>query len=555
MILSWRRIYLKQKINPKLAQYYRSCGLWTDKTLLDYWNSAVHDHPDSEYIVDDLGSRLTYAEVDARAGRLAGWMQSRGISAGDVVSLQVTPRAEFVIIVYACIECGAVIAPLGMRAGTQEWISMIRLLDSKMHFVLREYHGDDLGCHVLERLPCLDHPPQVVIVGQNGGTSEAVLFGQIMQEEPLPCLPPEEVGADDTALILFTSGTTRGSRGVMLTHNNIISSELAFNSALGLTESDSMFLPAPLSHATGFHHGIISVMLYGGKLILQERFDSLSAIDIMTTEKCTYSMGATPFVYDFVKALDSGAAKPPFLKYYICGGAPVPNYLLEHAWNAHKIVVCECYGSTESVPHVLVPPEHALEWKGKWSGAALDGIEIRVVDEQHRTVGPGTVGEEASRGPNVFVGYLGDQQSTDEVLDDEGWYYSGDLCYGDGAGRIKICGRKKDIIVRGGENLNINQINDNLEGLPGILDHAVIGMPDPRLGERICAFLVPEPGVTEITREQVADYLKQHEISKWLWPERIELIDAIPYTESGKVKKYLLSKELANRMGVQNEHR
>ena len=517
-------------------------------TLRDYWDDAVARFGNREYIVDDLGARLTYSDLNDKANHLAAWMQLHGIRAGDVVSLQVSTRSEFIIIVYACIKCGAIIAPIGMRAGADEWVSMQKMLESRMHFVLSQYRGDDLGAFVLANSKLLSSPPITILIDNENNPSRTYDFHSLMAAPIGGYIPPIGVSSDDVALILFTSGTTRGSRGVLLTHNNIISSEKAFNKALGFDENDIMFFPAPLSHATGFHHGIISPMLFGGKLVLQEHFDGCAAIDIMIKENCTYSMGATPFVYDFVNLLDSGSSKPPYLKFYICGGAPVPEYLLEKAW-AHGIVVCECYGSTESVPHVLVPPEKAIPWKGKWSGETLDGIEVRIVDDSRSLVLPGQIGEEASRGPNVFCGYLKDEESTDDVLDNEGWYYSGDLCYGDGKGRIKICGRKKDIIVRGGETLNTNLINDNLEGCPGVADHAVIGMPDERLGERICAFIVPQPGISEITREQIAAYLKEHQVSKWLWPERVEMIEAIPYTESGKVKKYILSKELEKRMG------
>lgn len=158
------------------------------------------------------------------------------------------------------------------------------------------------------------------------------------------------------------------------------------------------------------------------------------------------------------------------------------------------------------------------------------------------------MGEEASRGPNIFSGYLGAPELTDAALDEEGWFYSGDLAVMDEAGNVRIVGRIKDMIIRGGENLNSNLINDNLEGCPGVADHAVIGMPDERLGERICAFLVPKDGET-VNRDVVLEYLRQKRVQKRLWPERVELIEEIPRTESGKIKKNALSVELSRRMG------
>ena len=168
------------------------------------------------------------------------------------------------------------------------------------------------------------------------------------------------------------------------------------------------------------------------------------------------------------------------------------------------------------------------------------------MDEQGREVPPGIVGEEISRGPNVFVGYLKDREETDRVLTDDGWFYSGDLCVMDEAGNIRIVGRKKDMIVRGGENLNSNYIDEALEGCPGVADHAVIGMPDDRLGERICAYVVPEQGVC-VGLDQVLSYMKEKHVPKRYWPERLEQIKEIPRTGSGKVKKYLLLEDLKKR--------
>ena len=167
-------------------------------------------------------------------------------------------------------------------------------------------------------------------------------------------------------------------------------------------------------------------------------------------------------------------------------------------------------------------------------------------DEQGRDVKPGTIGEEISRGPNVFVGYLKDREETDRVLKDDGWFYSGDLCVMDDDGCIRIVGRKKDMIVRGGENLNSNYINDAIEGCPGVADHAVIGMPDERLGERICAYVVPGEGEPPDLGQMLA-YMKEKHVPKRFWPERLELIGRIPRTGSGKVKKYLLLEDLKQR--------
>lgn len=532
-------------------EYYRKTGLWSDQTLLDYWNKAAAKWQDREYVADDQGSRLTYGALDRKASALAGWMQRQGVKTGDMVSLQCTPRAEFVITVIACFKLGAVVVPMKMRTGAEEWIRLMQQVHSKMHFCISSYHGDRMADFVESCEKELDFAVRNVYIG--GAVSDGESFDQIFREDMDPEPVRTRAGADDIAVILFTSGTTKGSRGVLLTHNQVIASEQIFNRQLSFGEGDAIFMPAPLSHATGFHHGIVSTFLYGGRLVLQEHYAPDTAMEMMRREQCTYSMGATPFLYDYIKLMDQGVKKPEFLKFYICGGAPVSHEIICHAWDAYRFIVCECYGSTESVPHILVPPEHAVEIGGRFSGVVPEGIEVRIVDKQGNDVAPGQVGEEISRGPNVFLGYLNDEESTRQAIDDDGWYYSGDLCCGDGNGWIKICGRKKDIIVRGGENLNINEIEANLLGCPGVAKAAAVGMKDERLGERVCAFIVPEPGVPLVTREAIVACLEKKKVSKWLWPERIEYIDDLYYTDSGKIKRYLLQQELERRIRQEAE--
>ncbi len=223
----------------------------------------------------------------------------------------------------------------------------------------------------------------------------------------------------DIAAILCTSGTTGGTKGVLLSHDNIRYSEETFNRELKLTKEDIMFMPAPLNHATGFHHGVIATMLIGAKLVLQQKYLCHEAIALMNQERCTYSMGATLFIYDILRELEQSGGSLPHLKFYLCGGAPVPGYMVQKAWKFH-ILLCEVYGSTESVPHVFVRPWETLELNGTTSGRAMGAIQVKVVDDEGNEVPVGTPGEEISRGPNVFVGYLKARNITDGVLDDEG---------------------------------------------------------------------------------------------------------------------------------------
>lgn len=536
------------KINPRLKQLYLEKGYWKNSSLLDCWEDTLKRFPDREYVVDDRGFRYTYKQIDEAASKVAAYLFSCGINSGDVVSYQIPIWSEFVIITIACIKSGVVAHPVSMSYEGKEIIHCMTLTGSRAYFCPTFFYKTDYEELILSVEDQLPELKTIVLLDNNKEKkSSHITLNEILRSALSDWKCAQPPCGQDIAVILGTSGTTCKTKGVLLTHDNIRFSEESFNRELGLTKEDIIFMPAPLNHATGFHHGIIAPLLIGAKIVLQQKYCCRDAIILMNQEKCTYSMGATPFIYDILRDLERNGGALPYLKFYLCGGAPVPGYMVQRAWDYH-ILLCEVYGSTESVPHVYVRPEEVLTLNGSTSGRAMEGIEVRVVDDDGNDVPFGTPGEELSRGPNVFVGYLKNKSCTDEALDDEGWFHSGDLCVMDEKGNIRIIGRKKDMIVRGGENLNSNEINDNLEGCPGIGDHTVIGMPDERLGERICAFVVPLPRNETVTLSGLICYLKEKSISKRFWPERLEFIDRIPHTGSGKVKKYLLQEELKRRM-------
>lgn len=537
------------QINPGRRAYYEKMGWWGEKTLLDYWYEAVKKYGAKEYIVDDRGNRMTYAQIDRLSDKLAGWLYAQGIRPVDVITYQVPIWHEFVVITLAGLKIGAVTNPIGMSYEGEELLSMLQLVNARAFIAPTCFRGivrADWPEQLQSSMPSLK---AVLMLENDGVPSTGVNYQDVIAGAQQPfAAPPAD--ANEVCTILCTSGTTAGSKAVMFTHNNLIYSELQFGRTLKLTGEDIMFMPAPLHHATGFHHGIICNMLYGAKVVFQERFDRARAIDYMNEEACTYSMGATPFIYDILKELDATKKSLPALKYYLCGGAPLPGLLVNQAWERHKILVCEVYGSTESTPHVLVRPSEALSNYGMTAGRPIPGTEIKIVDNDRHIMCYGFPGEEASRGPGVFVGYYNNEAATGANLDEDGWFYSGDMGILDARGNLKIIGRKKDIIIRGGENLSINEIANHMIGLPQAEDFAILGYPDERMGERICAYVVPKKDGTIISKEDVIAYLKQKSVPKRYWPERVEMIHAIPKTESGKIKRYLLENDIRRRMGL-----
>lgn len=531
----------------KKAEYYR-LGYWGKTTLADAWDEAARLYGERTYVKDDGGAFFTYGEVDEKASRLAAWLKEQGVSNGDVVSFQIPKWSEFAIVYVACLKVGAVMHPLPMNFNAEDLDYALNHVDSKVYVCPTFFHKTNYERQFEDASERFKSVKAVLLIDREKATRSGSPYMTLNQAiSTYPRLETHSpASSDEVACILSTSGTTGRPKAALLTHNNILFSERSYAKRLGLGCDDIVWMPSPLNHATGFFHGLICPMLVGGATILEQHFDAAQAIALVNEEGCTWSTGATPFIHDLIAEMESNGERVPTLKTFVCGGAPVPPTLVAKA-RSHGIALCECYGSTESCPHLSVPINKCDEWNGAWSGIPFPGIEVRVVDGKRKDVPDGVDGEECSRGPHLFVGYLNDKERTDKALDEDGWFYSGDLCRKDELGRVRITGRIKEIIIRGGENISANEIDHNLIGCPGIKDHATVGMPDERLGERICTFIVPETGANP-TLDTLRRYLSSKSVQKRLWPERIELISEIPRTKTGKVKRNLLVENLKDIM-------
>lgn len=530
--------------NRKLEYY--DMGYWGTDTIADAWRKQAQRYADKEYIRDNY-RKYTYEEVDCAATRLAAWLEDQGIERGDVVTIQLPNWCEFTILMYAVYKAGCVLHPLPKSFNEEDLVRAMNLVDSSALICPTFSHKTDYeqqALNIQNDVPTLKTTLLVDKCAPEHGSLPTL-------SKVLEATPPREVfsgaSSDDVACILSTSGTTGVPKAVMLTHNNILFSERSMVSAFGLDEHDVAYMPSPLSHATGIFHGLITPMLSGGSIILEEEFHTITAVPHINACGVTWCMSATPFVYDILNFLDDYHTELSHMRLFMCGGAPVPASLIERA-HRHNMLLCEIYGSTESCPHVYVPKEQCLAWNGAWSGIPFDGIQVKIVDDEGNEVENGTQGEELSCGPHLFVGYHKNDDANKRALTDDGWFRSGDLGHVDENGRLRINGRKKEIIIRGGENISANEIDAHILGCPGVGDHATIGMPDERLGERICTFVVAKPECKAPTKESVIEHLKSKHVQKRLWPERVEIIDRIPRTATGKVRRFVLLEEIKHRM-------
>ena len=532
--------------NEQRRAAYRQQGLWGDASLADYWQQTARAMPDKIAVVDNHGASYTYSALDHAASCLANWMLAKGIESGDRIAFQLPGWCEFTVIYLACLKIGAVSVPLLPSWRDADLVWVLNKCQAKMFFaptLFKQTRPVDLILPLQNQLPQLQ---QIVGVDKLAPATSSLSLSQIIADNT-PLTMAIRTHGDELAAVLFTSGTEGLPKGVMLTHNNILASERAYCARLNLTWQDVFMMPAPLGHATGFLHGVTAPFLIGARSVLLDIFTPDACLALLEQQRCTCMLGATPFVYDLLNLLEKQPADLSALRFFLCGGTTIPKKVAREC-QQRGIKLLSVYGSTESSPHAVVNLDDPLSRFMHTDGYAAAGVEIKVVDDARKTLPPGCEGEEASRGPNVFMGYFDEPELTARALDEEGWYYSGDLCRMDEAGYIKITGRKKDIIVRGGENISSREVEDILLQHPKIHDACVVAMPDERLGERSCAYVVLKAPHHSLSLEEVVAFFSRKRVAKYKYPEHIVVIEKLPRTASGKIQKFLLRKDIMRRL-------
>ncbi|QMD88426.1 medium-chain fatty-acid--CoA ligase [Escherichia coli] len=532
--------------NEQRRAAYRQQGLWGDASLADYWQQTARAMPDKIAVVDNHGASYTYSALDHAASCLANWMLAKGIESGDRIAFQLPGWCEFTVIYLACLKIGSVSVPLLPSWREAELVWVLNKCQAKMFFaptLFKQTRPVDLILPLQNQLPQLQ---QIVGVDKLAPATSSLSLSQIIADNT-PLTTAITTHGDELAAVLFTSGTEGLPKGVMLTHNNILASERAYCARLNLTWQDVFMMPAPLGHATSFLHGVTAPFLIGARSVLLDIFTPDACLALLEQQRCTCMLGATPFVYDLLNLLEKQPADLSALRFFLCGGTTIPKKVAREC-QQRGIKLLSVYGSTESSPHAVVNLDDPLSRFMHTDGYAAAGVEIKVVDDARKTLPPGCEGEEASRGPNVFMGYFDEPELTARALDEEGWYYSGDLCRMDEAGYIKITGRKKDIIVRGGENISSREVEDILLQHPKIHDACVVAMPDERLGERSCAYVVLKAPHHSLSLEDVVAFFSRKRVAKYKYPEHIVVIEKLPRTASGKIQKFLLRKDIVQRL-------
>ena len=532
------------RVTSEMKEEYTRKGYWKNKILLDYFEEHLKTNPDKIALVD-RNYRLTYRDLDHKSNQLAASLHELGIVKGDVVSFQLPNWYQSSVIVFALLKLGVVINPIIPIYREREAAFILGESRSKAIIIPDVFRGFNYVEMFQKLKPTLPHLQHIIVLGSQ--MSEDMISLESLLVGPGYPWPREKIDPNDVQLLLYTSGTTAQAKGVQHTHNTLIGEAFIDTEFWKLNKDDVVFMPSPVTHISGYCNALQTPFILGASVVLMDIWDPEKGLDLIEREKCTFTVLATPFLQQM---LDSPTIKgrniPNFL--FICGGAYIPPELIKRAWKVPGWKVLRVYGSTEAPTVTLgIRPGGSMEKASETDGLIFN-YEVRIVDFDNRPLPAGQDGEIITKGAKLFVGYR-DSTLNGESFDAEGWFHTGDLGRVSAEGYLEITGRKKDIIIRGGENLSVKEIEDVLHLHPAVETAATVAMPDVKMGEKVCAYVKCKEGAS-LTLDDLKKFLMQHKLAKQKWPERLEIIDAFPMTPSGKIKKNELRKDIANKINL-----
>jgi acyl-CoA synthetase (AMP-forming)/AMP-acid ligase II len=510
---------------------YLASGAWDDTTLPACVAVHASQRADDRAVIAEDGAHVTYAELWDRATRIAGFLVAEGIGAGDVVSMQLPNQLDTAVVALGILAAGAIVNPLLPNYRARELAHVFTTARPRAIFtpaVHRDFDHEDLVTTTTSATGC--SPVHVVC---DLAPRHGIALDDVLAREDRAALPSDRA-ADAVSELIFTSGTEATPKAIMHTEQTTNFSVRVAASDLGVTDDDVVWMPSPLGHSTGFNYGLRFALYHGLPLVLQDRWDAGVAVDVVRRERCSYTLAATTFLRELVGESARRGTPVDSLWCFGCGGAPVPPALVE-AGEAHGVQVLRLYGSTEALVATWNRPDTPREQRVHTDGRAMSGVEVELRD-----------GEIFTRGPNTCVGFFEDPERTAATFDTDGWVRSGDLATLDADGHLTVVGRKKELIIRGGMNITPRELEDLIGAFDEVRTVAVVGTPDERLGEVVCACVVLAPGAT-VTLATVVERLRDAGVATYKLPQRLELLTELPTTASGKIQKHEILRHLQER--------
>ncbi|MCS5735162.1 AMP-binding protein [Herbiconiux daphne] len=505
---------------------YASLEPW-QRSIGEIFAESAARQPEAVYVVDG-GVRADRATMARAAATVRDALLAAGVRAGDVVSMQLSNTWCTIAAMHGAWAMGAVVNPITTIYRGSELGAIFGSAAPAAVLVASTARGVDFVAQARDAVAAAGISAVVLDIDEILPAPPAAAGPLAEPAHPLAVSP---VSPTDVALLMFTSGTTGTPKGVLHSHQTLLYEAASIGEVFGL-DGEAVFMPSPLAHVTGLLYGVLMPLLTHGSVSLLDRWDADVAADLIEHDGCAFTVAATPFL----RGLSDSYARrgtPSSLRAFVCGGADIPPTLVAEAEQTMGLRVSRTYGSTEMPTLCIVRPDDAGPDRLTSEGHLIGEADARLADD----------GELEVRGPELFVGYL-DPRDDEPAFTNDGWFRTGDLASITPDGLITITGRRKDLIVRGGENISAKEVEDLLLTHEAILDVAMIGVPDPLMGERACAVVVLRPGA-ELRLADLTAHLDRRSIARQKYPELLWKVDAFPRTVSGKVQKFVLRQQAA----------
>jgi len=532
----------QREARPAVADQYVRDGFWPGGSITEYFEAAVHARPEHAAVVDGRFGRISYETLAKEVEHLTLALLDLGVSRGDFFIIQLPNWWLFTAFHLALTYLGAITVNVPTTYRHHELRFIARATRAAGIVIPAEFRGIDFTRVIADLRPELPNLQTVIVIGDRAAEgmvpySAATARGAERRGRGgLSHLP--KAWADEVTAVSFTSGTTGEPKGVMHTSNTLAAINVSVARAYHLGPDDVIFMPAPLGHSIGLMHGVRLALILGATLVLQEQWEPGLAIEMMSRERASFTAAAPPFLHDLVHhpLAVRGLAS---LRVFLCGGAFVSEPLLRAAHAAWpSTLTTALWGMTEGIGTACRAGSPLVK-RFTTDGRPFPGTEVRIAAPDGTAAPAGEEGELLMRGPQLFVGYFQRPDLNAAAFLPDGFFRTGDLACMDGDGHVSITGRIKELIVRGGVNISPVEVERALARDPRIERIAIVGIPDERLGERICAFVVPRAGAALTLRELVAVAERQG-LSKQKWPERLEQVPELPTTPSGKILRNVL---------------
>lgn len=526
-----------------------AAGLWHDRTINADLDACVAHCPDKTALTAvrlDGGAvrRFSYRELATLADRVAVGLSRLGVGRGDVVAMQLPNWWQFTVLYLACSRIGAVLNPLMPIFRERELSFMLKHGEAKVLVVPKSFRGFDHEAMARGLQPDLPALRTIVVVDGGGADDFDTLLTTPEWEKEADAaaiLSGSRPSPDDITQLIYTSGTTGEPKGVMHSANTLMANILPYAQRLALRESDVILMASPMAHQTGFMYGLMMPIMLRASAVLQDIWDPAKAAELIRAERVTFTMASTPFLTDLTRVVKESDEPVPSLKTFLCAGAPIPGPLVEQAQAGLGAKIVSAWGMTENGAVTLIKLDDDDKLASTTDGCPLPGVEVKVIDGDGKALPPNQIGRLVVRSCSNFGGYL--KRPHWNGTDADGWFDTGDLAYMTADGYIRISGRSKDVIIRGGENIPVVEIEALLYKHPAVAQVAIVAYPDERLGERACAVVVPKAGAS-IDFAAMVEFLKAQKLALQYIPERLVVRDAMPATPSGKIQKFRLREML-----------